>query len=275
MIAIPWHHGESLNILNIYAYNKAEEREKMWKDLRKMWADDPDLPFPNIVLAFMKKTLWAKFKLDVVEWGKHCSRYITDDVTRQIRTWKAQLTLHLHDNEISEKGRSLVACMLEKKISDRLREVSDKKTALAEARYDIEGKTLRTKSWTKSAKGYQFKETIHEFKVEEHSSVLPHYESQPKRMAEMARNYHNSVQHKDLPDEYGRMMATEMTLEHCNVRLSKNEFEKIDKDIRTDDVGEALKLSNNGKAPGLDGIPYEFYKIRDISFEQAKKSKLC
>ncbi|KAJ7798362.1 hypothetical protein B0H14DRAFT_2303802, partial [Mycena olivaceomarginata] len=91
-------------------------------------------------------------------------------------------------------------------------------------------------------------------------------------MAEMARNYHDSVQHKDLPDEYGRMMSTEMTLEHRNVHLSKNEFGKIDQDIRTDDVGEALKLSNNGKAPGFDGIPYEFYKILNISFEQAKKS---
>ncbi|KAJ7807074.1 hypothetical protein B0H14DRAFT_2381532, partial [Mycena olivaceomarginata] len=51
MITIPWHHGESLNILNIYAYNKAEEREKMWKDLREMWADDPKLPFPNVALG--------------------------------------------------------------------------------------------------------------------------------------------------------------------------------------------------------------------------------
>jgi exonuclease III len=36
MIVIPWHNGESLNILNIYAPNRPEERDHMWKGLRKM-----------------------------------------------------------------------------------------------------------------------------------------------------------------------------------------------------------------------------------------------
>ena len=35
-------------------------------------------------------------------------------------------------------------------------------------------------------------------------------------------------------------------------------------------VGCALKLSNNGKAPGIDGIPYEFYRILDIIFRRSK-----
>ncbi|KAJ6483187.1 hypothetical protein C8R45DRAFT_931811 [Mycena sanguinolenta] len=30
---------------------KGEERGQMWKDLRKMWADDPTLPFPNVALG--------------------------------------------------------------------------------------------------------------------------------------------------------------------------------------------------------------------------------
>ena len=41
MIVVPWHKGESLNILNIYAPNRPEERDKMWADLWKKWADDP------------------------------------------------------------------------------------------------------------------------------------------------------------------------------------------------------------------------------------------
>jgi hypothetical protein len=40
-------------------------------------------------------------------------------------------------------------------------------------------------------------------------------------MAEMARNYHNSIQERDGPDEYARMMATEIALEKCNIRLSE------------------------------------------------------
>jgi hypothetical protein len=92
-------------------------------------------------------------------------------------------------------------------------------------------------------------------------------------MMNMARNYHNSIQEKDLPDEYGRIMATEITLEKCNVHLSENEFKEMDKALNAQDVGEALRLSNNGKAPGMDGIPYEFYKILDILFKQSSMTK--
>jgi hypothetical protein len=63
----------------------------------------------------------------------------------------------------------------------------------------------------------------------------------------MARDYHNSSQEKDVSDEYGRMMATEISLEKCDVHLSESEF----KEITVEDLGYALKLSNNGKAPWI------------------------
>jgi hypothetical protein len=42
--------------------------------------------------------------------------------------------------------------------------------------------------------------------------------------------------------------------------------------ITSDEMGEALRLSNNDKAPGVDGIPYEFYKLLDILFQLSKNS---
>ncbi|KAJ7831623.1 hypothetical protein B0H14DRAFT_2365087 [Mycena olivaceomarginata] len=91
-------------------------------------------------------------------------------------------------------------------------------------------------------------------------------------MAEMAQAYYDSIQEKDLPDEYGRMMATEITLERCDVHLSENEYADMDEELTTEDLAEALRLSNNGKAPGMDGIPYEFYKLLNIIFKQSKGS---
>ncbi|KAJ7690926.1 hypothetical protein B0H14DRAFT_2229980, partial [Mycena olivaceomarginata] len=91
-------------------------------------------------------------------------------------------------------------------------------------------------------------------------------------MAEMAQAYYDSIQEKDLPDEYGRMMATEITLEHCDVHLSENEYADMDEELTAEDLVEALRLSNNGKAPGMDGITYEFYKLLNIIFKQSKGS---
>jgi hypothetical protein len=51
------------------------------------------------------------------------------------------------------------------------------------------------------------------------------------------------------------MMATNITLEKCSVRLSKMEFDEMDKVLTTDDISEALRLSNNGKSPGVGWHP--------------------
>jgi hypothetical protein len=60
----------------------------------------------------------------------------------------------------------------------------------------------------------------------------------------MARDYYDSIQTKDCPDEYSRMMATNITLEKCSVQLSKMEFDEIDKDLTTGDISEALRLGS-------------------------------
>ena len=104
------------------------------KDLEDLQTSEHD-PMNNI------QTLWPKFKLDVITNGKHCSRSITNETTRQIRTWKAQLNIAIHDDDMPHEERSLAAYLLEKKIADRLREEAEKKKALSEAHYDVEGET--------------------------------------------------------------------------------------------------------------------------------------
>jgi hypothetical protein len=47
------------------------------------------------------------------------------------------------------------------------------------------------------------------------NAPVPQYETRPKRMAQMARDYHNSIQEQDVTDEYGRIMTTEITLVRC------------------------------------------------------------
>ncbi|KAJ7861560.1 hypothetical protein B0H14DRAFT_2296401, partial [Mycena olivaceomarginata] len=59
-------------------------------------------------------------------------------------------------------------------------------------------------------------------------------------------------------------------LEKCDVHLTESEVDEMDKEMSAEDVRDALKLSNNGKTPGMDGITYEFYKILDILFEESR-----
>jgi hypothetical protein len=231
------------------------------------------LKFMNRIQALAAELVEELKELEHTARGKHCSRCITNETTRQIRAWKAQLTIVIHDLDMPQEDKSLTAHYLEKKIADRIKAEAEQKKALSETRYDVEGETLRTSSWTHSVRGYHAKDSIYDFKLENEiysSSGTPRYETRPKQMA---RDYHESTQHKETPDEYARMMATEITLEKCNLRLSEPEFNDMDNDLTIEDIEEALRLSHNGKAPGFDGIPYKLYKLLDILYRQSRKTK--
>jgi hypothetical protein len=217
--------------------------------------------------------LWAKFKSKVVEYGKHCSRFVTNEYTQNIRAWRAQLLMVIHDQEMPLADRWEAIVMLEDKIKNCQMEQAQEKTNMSKARYDVEGETLRTNRWTQSVKGYHPRDTIHEFKIDPGgNSHTSQFENRPKKMAQMARDYHETIQEKDLPDEYGRILATELVLEKCNVHISEDEYRQLDNDLTESDIREALKLSKTGRSPGLDGLPYEFFRMLDIKFQQNKKN---
>lgn len=90
-------------------------------------------------------------------------------------------------------------------------------------------------------------------------------------MTKMAREYHDTMQLVDVPDDdYGRMMCTEEVLTKCDVHLSQHEYNELNKDLTEDDIRNALKLSSNGRASGVNGIRYEFFKMMDIEYKKSK-----
>ena len=44
-------------------------------------------------------------------------------------------------------------------------------------------------------------------------------------------------------------------------QLSNDQVREIEQEITLEDVTESLKTCDNAKSPGIDGIPYEFYKM--------------
>jgi ribonuclease HI/exonuclease III len=84
--------------------------------------------------------------------------------------------------------------------------------------------------------------------------------AETKDMLEIATAHHQKLQNK--PEwNLERKIAAEALLGKVNVRLSETQIETMDAPVARDDVLKALKVSNNGKVPGADGIPYEFYKV--------------
>jgi hypothetical protein len=93
--------------------------------------------------------------------------------------------------------RNLTAYLFERKINDTLKERAKEKQDLSQTRYDVEGETLHSRFWTRSAVGYHIKETIHEFVTPNSPPDALQYEGRLKAMTEIGRKYHDDIQYQD------------------------------------------------------------------------------
>lgn len=100
-------------------------------------------------------------------------------------------------------------------------------------------------------------------------------ERDTRRMAELARNYHESLQDKDIaipddsPDLPRRTREALSEVPECQ-RLTAQDVNQTEWIITYPQVREALKLAKNGTATGLDGCPYELWKELNKAYEETK-----
>ncbi|KAJ6448282.1 hypothetical protein DFH09DRAFT_843143, partial [Mycena vulgaris] len=93
-------------------------------------------------------------------------------------------------------------------------------------------------------------------------------------MAEMARESHDKAQDLSRPDGYTRMLATSMVLEHCEAHVSESQYADLNEELGVQDVTDALNISKSGSSPGIDGLPYKFYRWLRILFDEDTKNGL-
>ena len=107
------------------------------------------------------------------------------------------------------------------------------------------------------------RDLIHRLKIPNTDS--PQYEWDTRRMAELARNYHDELQQKDLEDhsltEFKARITPVLNRIHENQILKEPEGTKMNEQITESQINDTLHLSKNGSATGMDGCPYELWKI--------------
>jgi len=123
----------------------------------------------------------------------------------------------------------------------------------AEARYNVEGEKM-TKYWFKINKPITEQTIIRGLKNEKGQ-----IKTETSEMVEIAVEHHKKLQKKPERKEEDEQAIKGM-LDQIETKLTKNESDEMTKGITKDEVRESLKKSENGKAPGKDGLPYEFYK---------------
>lgn len=80
-----------------------------------------------------------------------------------------------------------------------------------------------------------------------------------REMAAIAKEYHENLQKRpEMTEE--RERAIEALEEITEDRLDKEQIKALKKETTKENILAALKKAKNGTSPGLDGIPYKYYK---------------
>ena len=86
-------------------------------------------------------------------------------------------------------------------------------------------------------------------------------------MANLARDYHEQLQQDNTElNEMEREGAINTVLEVINIRITEADQSNLARKLSNTDIQDALKLSANGKAPGINGITYEVWKFLDAKY---------
>ncbi|KAJ3803857.1 hypothetical protein F5876DRAFT_71112, partial [Lentinula aff. lateritia] len=87
------------------------------------------------------------------------------------------------------------------------------------------------------------------------------FEKHSQKMAELAPDYHDSLQLKGLNhNPQDRQEAITEALEKISSKLTDRQTQMARDEIQWEEIEFALKHSKNGSSSGINGIVYEFWK---------------
>ncbi|EJD36214.1 hypothetical protein AURDEDRAFT_130204 [Auricularia subglabra TFB-10046 SS5] len=178
---------------------------------------------------------------------------------RHLQVQRRLAATALKEAEGPERAKAERALRLaEKKLHDQKDADYRRTFELRSARTWAEAETM-SKSWFSWVKDRRKAEDIPFFAEKQGETVIPI--TDPHKMAEHARQYHDNVQARDLDvDAEERERATLEALKNVTVRLTSPEREAMAAAVTREDVAESVRLAKHDKAAGLDGLIHELWK---------------
>ncbi|KAK0433771.1 hypothetical protein EV421DRAFT_1666734, partial [Armillaria borealis] len=91
-------------------------------------------------------------------------------------------------------------------------------------------------------------------------------------MVQIARNYHNNIQSTDIPtaEEANRNEIITKVTQKLESKVSEAQKQELGKNTQQTQVQEAIAMSANDVAAGIDGLPNELSKTLTIHYKEDK-----
>ncbi|KAJ7601953.1 Endonuclease/exonuclease/phosphatase, partial [Mycena polygramma] len=219
------------------------------------------------------QTIWANFKSEITEVAKAREKAIVPKIIQQQRKLEAALKRVTNSTSTEEKDKIPEAVEITAKIHALEIKRHSKVRSNTAINSKIHNETL-SREWTQTNKERKPRDMIYALRK---PGALANddqiYEKDSRKMAELARNYHNDLQVDEIePDPELRAKAITEVLENIETRTTESQFASLQAQTTEKDVTEALLCAQNNRAAGIDGLIYELWKTVNARYLEDERS---
>ena len=253
--------GELMEKIQVRGIKLQRDLKKIVKELTPHEAENP-------------QSLWAGFKSYLRDTGKkHCKgtrgklTKKIEKLEKEIKTLSDNPELDMADNIRVDEAYLAKELEILEHIWERDRK-DDTRAAISNHGEVLGG------IWSAMNRDRKPRDLIYRMKVPDANPTT--YERDSRRMTNLARDYHESLQNQDThpaedAGEYCRKMNGILNEIPDNQRMSDIDRRKTDWSLDYTQIMLALKLSKNGTATGLYGCPYELWKELNTLYDIVEK----
>jgi len=218
--------------------------------------------------------LWESFKSEIkkiaISQNKKTYHRITSKI-RNLEKDKTTLTAHPDFDIRDDLKMSKALIVSELNHLEKVRAKSQQETLKAKLTHHRE---KPGGIWSKLGKIKRPRDPIYRLKVPNAKPIQ--FERQSKRMAKIACDYHKNLQNKGLnhnksQEEHENMTRTFLSHIPIDQKIPEHDATSMNGPIDNKQVQEAIFMSKNGSATGMDSYPYELWK--KLISEHKKRTK--
>ncbi|KDQ32578.1 hypothetical protein PLEOSDRAFT_1098576 [Pleurotus ostreatus PC15] len=203
--------------------------------------------------------LYMKYKNEILTTARERDKALVPQIKQKMEQLQDDLSDLAKKEQNNETMKKIIDKTKELTTMERRRHIKARKKVHIMDR--LEGEKM-TRSWIQTNRQIKPRDIMYMLKKPNQDGPTTEYEKNSRRMAELARNYHDNLQNdgRETRDEITRMRETRNLLRKIQTKPNAGEKERMSQPITKEEVKQALKMSNSHKAAGLDGATYEMWK---------------
>jgi hypothetical protein len=207
---------------------------------------------------------WETYKKSIHKHVKEAAKECYHKITSCIKAIERDLKETNNYPDISTNGeRQTHGAYLASHLKHLKKKEAKNQRNILNTKLANHGKRLRG-MWSALGKEKRPRNPIYRLRTP--NSKPPQYEHRSKGMAELTCNHHESLQDKDIDpnmshEEYDRMLDDILDIIPESQHLEEPERTSMSWKITEEQVSKALHRTKDGTATGLDGCPYELWKM--------------